>query len=320
MFLFKKKKLFFLLLLFTVILTLFFKIFFSTTKEQNYFVHEGQGTSDIAAKLKNSGVINSAFVFKVYSKIRSLMFGCKIVHFGEYSINYGESYESLLDKFCNGKTILKTLTVQEGLETREVMELLNNNKDLTGEKILFSYEGVLLPETYSFKSGTKREIILNKMIQELIDFLTVEWTMREKNNVIKTPKDAIILASIVEKEAKTDEERPIIASVYINRLKLKMKLDADPTSIYEITKGKYKLTKPLTKKDIAIVGDYNTYRKKGLPIAPICNPGKKSILAVLHPKNTRYLYFVANKNLSGHIFAENYKDHLKNIKKVKSKK
>ena len=295
--------------------------FFSKAKmDQNYFVREGNGISSVAIELENNGIIESAFKFKVYSKIRSLLFNCKIVQLGEYHLLKNENYNSLLNKFCNGETTSKTLTIPEGLEIREVLELLNNNKNLTGDKIVSSNEGVILPETYSFKSGVNRNILFTKMQQDLANFIEDEWKKREKNDLIKSPKDAIILASIIEKEAKTDEERPIIASVYINRLKLKMRLEADPTSIYEITKGKYKLNRPLTKKDVTIIGNYNTYRKAGLPISPICNPGKKSILSALHPAKTNYLYFVANKDLTGHIFAKNYNDHLKNIKQVKLKR
>ena len=288
--------------------------------DQDYFVKEGSGISSIAVDLENNGIIESAFKFKVYSKIRSLLFGCNIVQLGEYHLLKNENYNSLLNKFCGGKTTSKTLTIPEGLETREVIELLNNNNDLIGEKIISYDEGIVLPETYSFKSGVNRNILFLKMQQDLANFIKYEWEKREKNDLIRSPKDAIILASIVEKEAKTDKERPIIASVYINRLRFNMRLQACPTAIYEITKGEYKLSRPLTRKDTKIVGDYNTYRKRGLPITPICNPGKKSILAVLHPAKTNYLYFVVNTDLNEHIFTDNYKDHLKNIKQVKLKR
>lgn len=292
--------------------------FLSKTKIDNdYLVKEGSGISGIATDLENNGIIESAFKFKIYSKIRSLLFSCNIVQLGEYRLLKDENYNSLLNKFCNGKTTSKTLTIPEGLETREVIELLNNSNYLTGEKIISYDEGIILPETYSFKSGINRNILFAKMRQDLAIFIKNEWKKREKNDLIRSPEDAIILASIIEKEAKTDEERPIIASVYINRLKFNMRLYADPTSIYEITKGRYKLSRPLTRKDTKIVGNYNTYRKRGLPITPICNPGKKSILAVLHPAKTNYLYFVVNTDLNGHIFTDNYKDHLKNIKRVK---
>ena len=312
-----------LLFVFFILIGFFlFLLFFDIKIKKNisYFVQEGYGLFKIADDLEKNGVISSAFKFKIYSKFWILVNGCVMVQFGEYNLNTDENYADVLDKFCNGKTVWKTITIPEGTETRDIIRALNENKDLTGKKIVFFEEGVFLPETYSFQSGVKRESIFLKMQQDFNVFLESVWSKREPNDFIKTKQDAIILASIVEKEAKTDEERPIIASVYLNRLSIDMKLEADPTTIYEITKGRYKLNRLLTREDLKVKGDYNTYSKKGLPIAPICNPGVKSILAVLYPASTDYLYFVAKADLSGHIFANNYKDHLKNIKMVKSQK
>ena len=292
---------------------------FFIKQDGKYFVKEGDNITTIAKDLSRQSVISSELLFRGYYKLWSFVNGCAIVHVGEYNIKNGEGYNSFFDKICNGKSVLKTMTIPEGFETREIVELLNNNEDLTGNKIVFFEEGKLLPESYSFKSGTKREILFEKIKDDFDIFVKSEWIKRDNNDIIKTMEDAIVLASIVEKEAKTDEERPIIASVYLNRLKINMRLEADPTTIYEITKGRYKLNRLLTKKDLQIKGEYNTYRKKGLPLFPICNPGKESIIAVLHPAKTDYLYFVAKEDLSGHYFANNYKDHLKNIKFVKSK-
>ena len=311
-------------ILFIVLFLAVFCVFicFDTKIKQgtHYFINDGEGMFKFANNLEKRGIISSAFKFKLYSKVWSFIYGCGIVQAGDDSLRKDESYFNVIDKVCNGRTLLKTITIPEGFETREIVNEINNNRDLIGGKIVFFEEGKLLPETYSFQSGVKREIIFNKMKQDFSRFLEEEWERRERNDFIKTPTDAVILASIVEKEAKTDEERPIIASVYLNRLSIGMKLDADPTTIYEITRGRYKMQRLLKLDDLKIKGDYNTYTKKGLPISPICNPGKKSILAVLHPAKTDYLYFVANADLSGHIFSDNYKDHLKNIKKVKSQK
>ena len=296
----------------------FFSFHTKTIRNENYFVHEGDGLYKVGIDLEEIGVIHNSFKFKVYAKIWSIVNGCGGVPLGEYEIKKGESFNDLIEKFCNGKTVLKTLTIPEGLETREIVGLINNNEHLIGKKVVFFDEGKILPETYSFQSGTKRDEVFEKMRTDFDNFINEEWEKRDKNDVIKTKEEAIILASIVEKEAKTDEERPIIASVYLNRLKSNRKLEADPTTIYELTKGKYKLNRLLTRVDLQVKGEYNTYRKKGLPIAPICNPGKKSILAVLHPDKTDYIYFVAKEDLSGHYFAVSYKDHLKNIKFVKS--
>jgi len=311
---------FFVVFFFIVLSCIYFIYSSRAIKPRHYYTKEGYGLSYIADDLKKNGIINNALQFKIYSKLWSIFNNCNGVKYGEYDILNNEKYSSILDKFCNGKTIVKSLTIPEGLETREIVDIINNCKDLRGKQIIFFEEGKLLPETYSFQSGTNREIILEKMKQEFLNFILKEWERRQKIDVIKTPEEAIILASIVEKETEIDEDRPIVAGVFINRLFRKMTLGSDPTVIYELTKGKYKFSRSLTKKDLLIKGDHNTYRKNGLPITPICNPGKKSILAVLHPAKTDYLYFIAKENQSKLIFAKNYKDHLKNKKLIKSKK
>lgn len=290
----------------------------SIKQDATIAIREGSSLSKVSRTLEIQKLISSSFIFRAYAKYWRTINGCAIMHLGEYNLHKNESFSSILDKLCNGKSIMKSITFPEGLETREIMEMINKNIDLVGRKIIFFEEGKLLPETYHFKSGTDREKLFEKIRSDADEFINKEWGNREVNEFIKTPEDAIILASIIEKEAKTDDERAIIASVYLNRLSIKMRLEADPTTIYEITRGKYKMDRLLTRKDLEIKGNYNTYRKYGLPIAPICNPGKKSIYAVLHPAKTDYLYFVAKEDLTGHYFATNYKDHLKNIKFVKN--
>jgi len=316
-----KKVLIPLIFCFVFVIAICFSFFFYSSINGNtiFRINEGDNIVRISENLEEKHLISNKNRFKIYSKFWSLINGCAIVHVGEYEFHKGDKYSKVLDKICNGKSIMKTITIPEGFETREVVEILNNDIDFIGNKIVFYEEGNLLPETYSFKSGIKREVIFDKMKDDFNDFVDREWKNRDKDVKLETKQEAIILASIVEKEAKTDEERPIIASVYLNRLRIGMKLDADPTAIYEITRGKYKLNRLLTKNDLKIEGDYNTYKKKGLPIGPICNPGKKSIYAVLHPAKTTFLYFVAKEDLKGHYFSENYKDHLQNIKLVKLK-
>ena len=313
---------FFFVFIFSVIVV--FKPFFYTKKEINLMVYNGDGVNKIGNKLYQLDVVSSLFLFKLQYRFYLLFNNCNNVEVGEYKIENNINCNEIFDKICNGKVEMKSITFPEGLETREMLSLINQNDYLVGEHIdNYEEEGALLPETYFFKSGTEKLSLLYKMEQDLNTFLDKEWNERDYDildEVIENKKDAVILASIVEKEAKNDEERPIIASVYLNRLKKNMRLEADPTTIYEITKGKYKLNRLLNRKDLSINGNYNTYRKKGLPIAPICNAGKKSILAVLHPARTNYLYFVAKENLSGHYFSETYKEHLQNIKKIKENK
>ena len=294
---------------------------FRATREYTFYVKNGYNLSFTAHLLHSNGIITANITaMKTYYTMWKILHGCEKIYTGEYHISDNEGYGNIVNKLCNGLSVLKTITIPEGFETREVMDVINSSTDLIGNKVVAFEEGVFLPETYSFNSGTERSAVFAKMKKDMQTFLNTEWKKRDTSidNYIKNEHEALILASIVEKEAKIDEERTTIASVYLNRLQKKMRLEACPTAIYEITKGKYKLHRPLNRKDTDIKGDYNTYRKSGLPVAPICNPGKKSILAVLHPENTEYLYFVAKPDLQGHLFAKTYNEHLKNIKHIKA--
>jgi len=303
-----------------VFLWLLVALFFKSSKEGSFSVSGGAGLSKVSKDLNRQGFVSSAFVFRVYSAVWDVLEDCDKVYEGEYFFNEAESFGSIVEKLCRGKTALVSITIPEGLETREVLDILNNSDKLSGDPIVAEEEAIILPETYFFSSKFDRNKLFQQMKGGLNDYINKLWDERIRNDFIKTKQDLLILASIVEKEAKTDEERPIIAGIYLNRLERGMRLEACPTAFYEITRGKYKLNRPLMTKDTQIRGDYNTYRKKGLPIKPICNPGAGSIVAVLYPIKTNYLYFVAKADLSGHIFAEDYATHLKNIKAVKEEK
>ena len=279
-------------------------------------VNNGDNINFIAKKLEKDNIINSATLFKVFFKVNNVFNICKKVHIGEYELSTGKHFADVINMVCKGLVIQYAITIPEGLYTSQIIDILNNTNELGGDKITNKDidEGMLLPETYYFAKGFDREELLLKMKNDLQSFLDTEWQKRDAYIPLKNKYEALILASIVEAEAKNDAERPIIASVYINRLRKKMRLQADPTTIYEITKGKYKMPRLLTLKDLQIKGDWNTYRKYGLPKTPICNAGKASILATLHPARTDYLYFVAKKDLSGHIFAKDFQEHLNNKK------
>ena len=313
----------FLFFIFFLSLIFFFILFFIKgfiVKKDFYLsVESGDNLNTTIKRLYKENVIDGIFFIKIYSKIRNVFFCCEKIYVGDYFFKKGDNINSVFDKICNGKSIMITFTIPEGLYTQQIIENINNNKDLVGEKISFNKEGVLMPETYSFRKDFTKKEFLEKMIYDMDIFLTNEWENRDKNVNLKSKYEALILASIVEAEAKTDDERAIIASVYFNRLKIRMRLQADPTTIYEITKGKYKMTRLLTLEDLKLKGRWNTYRKYGLPDTPICNPGKKSIHAVLHPKETEYLYFIAKKDLSGHLFAKDYNEHLKLKKSIKKR-
>ena len=313
------------ILTFCIVLFIFIcvsqKLFFSVRNDATLNVVEGDNAKIVGRKLKNDKSIINQKSFYAYFKMMAFMSSCDKIHTGEYNISKGVSFFEVCNKLCRGISNNKTITIPEGLMTFQVIDLINANKNLSGDNIKYAVEGNLLPETYTFKSGTKKKQLLSTMIEDFEKFFEKEWKNRDtKTCILANDYDAIILASIVEAEAKTDAEKPIIASVYLNRLRKNMKLQADPTSIYEITQGKYKLNRQLTLKDLKIKGNYNTYEKYGLPVAPICNAGKKSIQAVMHSATTEYLYFVAKENLSGHYFAKTYEEHLQNIKLVRQKK
>ena len=305
------------LLLFLIL----FRVVYCINNDAILLVESGDNSKTISRKLNELGAISTKSSFRYYFKIKSLFSSCKTIQTGEYKLYKSETFGSVYNKLCYGLSTNYTITIPEGLMTFQVVDLINKNKHLTGDNIYFKEEGVLLPETYTFKGGISKKSLLKTMQDDFRTFINEEWNKRDKQNCpFDNIDDVIILASIVEAEAKTNEERPIIASVYINRINKNMKLQADPTTIYEITKGKYKLDRLLTLKDIRLKGEFNTYEKYGLPKTPICNAGKKSILAVLHPAITDYLYFVAKEDLSGHYFAKTYEEHLKNIKLVRQKK
>ena len=276
----------------------------------------GESINVIANRLEQNNIIDNATFFKVFFKAKNIFNKCYKVHIGEYELLSGQHFNDVIDIVCNGRVIQYSITIPEGLYTSQIIDIINNTNELGGDKIQNQDvdEGALLPETYNFAKGFDRKELLMRMSNALQSFLEIEWKKRDVDIPLKNKYEALILASIVEAEAKNDAERPIIASVYLNRLAKGMRLEADPTTIYELTKGQSKLDRPLTLADLRTKGDYNTYQKTGLPIGPICNPGKSSILAVMHPAKSDYLFFVAKGDLSGHVFAKTFDEHSKNIK------
>ena len=287
---------------------------FSVKNDITIFLHEGSSINSMSKVLEEQDAIGSSVVMRSYARVHNIFDNCGHVFLGEYTFKKGESFSSVLYKVCNGKSADFKMTFKEGILTKQVVDRINEHKKASGKPISYNKEGSILPETYSFKSGISRTKLLAKMRYDFDVFTKKAWEKRDKKLPLQTLEEAIILASIVEAEAKTDEERPIIASVYLNRLAKGMRLEADPTTIYELTKGQSKLDRPLTLADLRTKGDYNTYQKTGLPIGPICNPGKSSILAVMHPAKSDYLFFVAKGDLSGHVFAKTFDEHSKNIK------
>ena len=214
------------------------------------------------------------------------------------------------------------LTIPEGLTVAQVLEIVQKEPILTGDVGPLPFEGSLLPETYEYQRGEKRESLIQRMKKAMEQTLGALWSTRDPHLFFKTPKEALIFASIVEKETPLDQERPLVAGVFLNRLKKKMKLQSDPTVSYGLTQGKSPLLRALTYADLKAPSPFNTYVIESLPPTPIACPGKKSLEATFHPQQTQALYFVADGK-GGHIFANTFSEHTQNVRnwrKFKKKK
>ncbi|MCW9033652.1 MAG: endolytic transglycosylase MltG [Rhodospirillales bacterium] len=274
-------------------------------------IEHGLGVDAIAEKLTFQKVIVDPLVFRVAARVLKLGRSLKA---GEFSFPPRASQREILEILEAGKTVVRRITIAEGLTTSQVMELVLQTEGLEGDVKAFPGEGVLLPETYHFTFGDSRQDIIERM--ETQSRLTLEklWQGREKGLPLRTPEEALILASIVEKETGVARERILVAGVFINRLRKNMRLQSDPTVVYVISEGTGRMDRALTRKDLMIDSPYNTYKNRGLPPSPISNPGKASIEAVLHPAKTDALYFVAD-GTGGHAFARTLKEHNRNVAK-----
>ncbi|WOF44263.1 endolytic transglycosylase MltG [Sphingopyxis indica] len=231
---------------------------------------------------------------------------------GEYEVKKGMSAGDILALMQAGRTVQRFVTIPEGMPSIMVWERLMAEKRLTG-KIAVPAEGSVLPDTYAYTRGETRAAVLKRMQAAMDKAFAELWAKRSPRTAAKTRNEALTLASIVEKETAVPAERRAVAGVYTNRLAVGMRLQADPTIIYPITRGK-PLGRRIKRSEIEAVNDYNTYSMAGLPKGPIANPGKASIAAVLDPAPNDYLYFVA-KGDGGHVFARTLAEHSANVQK-----
>jgi len=260
----------------------------------------------IAQKLQDAGAVNSAILFALGVRLRG-----EALEAGEYAIPPRASMSDVAAILMSGKAIKHKLTAAEGLTSRMISALVSADTVLVGDAGPVPPEGTLLPETYLFLRGTTRAELVDQMRAAQQKFVERQWAARAPDLPFRTMQDAIVLASIVEKETAIAEERRHIAGVFVNRLRLGMKLESDPTVIYGISRG-YPLGRGIRASELAAVTPYNTYVVAGLPPTPICNPGKDSIAAVLNPEISSDLYFVAN-GTGGHVFAATLAEHQKNV-------
>jgi UPF0755 protein len=272
------------------------------------WIKPGEGSAAIGQQLQSAGVVRIAALFRLGVRLRGANAALKA---GEYAIPSRASMADVMGILIEGKSIEHRITAAEGLTSRMIYEIVDKNAALTGSAGAVPTEGTLLPETYLFIRGTSRAQMLARMAKAQQRLLAKLWPARAADLPFKAPADAITLASIVEKETAIPEERRHIAAVFINRLRLGMMLQSDPTVIYGITKG-YPLGRGIRESELAAATPYNTYVIAGLPPAPICNPGRNAISAVLQPQNSNDLYFVAN-GTGGHVFTSSITEHEKNV-------
>jgi UPF0755 protein len=281
----------------------------SASKDVTVVVAQGSTLKAAANMLEKKGAVGSASGFLRYAKI----FGSSDpIKPGEYLVKAGMDDGDVLELIQSGKTVQHLVMIPQGMPSILVHEKLMAEPKLKGD-IPVPAEGSILPDSYSFQTGESRASVVKRMQKAMDKALAELWAQRKPTAAVKTPEEAVILAAIVEKETGKESERRMVAGVYSNRVRIGMKLQADPTVIYPVTKGK-PLGRRILRSELNAQNGYNTYAKAGLPAGPIANPGKASIAAVLDPLPTRNLYFVAD-GTGGHVFSETGAGHVANVEK-----
>jgi UPF0755 protein len=288
----------------------------------------GSSVRTLANQLIEKGFLHNKNYFLIWGKLNRQE---TRLHAGEYVITPGLTLAELLDNMVAGKVVQHGIVLIEGYTFRQVLETIQKSpvvtsklKDLSDEETMAALghegehpEGRFYPETYYVSRGVTDIELLTRAYDEMERVLQQEWQQREQGLPLKTPYEALILASIVEKESAIAEERPLIAGLFTNRLRKKMRLQTDPTVIYGIENYDGNIRFRDLRKDTP----YNTYTRHGLPPTPIALPGREAIHATLHPEKTEYLYFVAYSDGSGrHVFSTNLKDHEKAVDQYQRKK
>lgn len=284
-------------------------------EDKKVLIPPGTGVSGIAAALDKDGVIHSPLVFKIAARLSGQAGSLKA---GEYKFPASVPMIEALRMMHDGDVYDRKITVPEGLTSYQTVEILNKVDDLEGVINDIPVEGTLLPETYHYITGDTKEGKIGEMRMAMTRTIDELWDKRAQNLPVNTKEEAIILASIIEKETGVPEERKRVAGVFVNRLRQGIPLQTDPTVIYAMTKGKIEdkgmgpLGRRLLSKDLEIDSPYNTYKNAGLPPGPIANPGRASIEAALNPEDHKFIYFVADGS-GGHLFAETLAEHNKNV-------
>jgi UPF0755 protein len=275
------------------------------------YIAPGTEVPDIIAELDREGVITSPVLLNLAllaegnrSKVKA----------GEYLFKQNVSLQEVIDTLISGKQVLHAITIPEGLTSDQIIERLRESDVLIGDLTELPKEGSLLPETYKVVRGTVRADIIKKMQDDQKHVVDQIWAHRASGLPLRSPYELVTLASIVEKETGKADERPRVASVFLNRLKKGMRLQSDPTIVYGLTEGKGSLGRGITRTELDKPTPYNTYLIDGLPPGPIANPGRAALEAVANPSRTQDLYFVAD-GTGGHVFAETLDQHSRNVQR-----
>ncbi len=268
----------------------------------------GSGVSAIAARMKAAGVIRSTDLFRAAATLTG---ADRRLRAGEYEVPSGTSLAGVLNLLVEGRVVRHFVTLPEGWSSLQAVDILNKEAVLTGTVAETPEEGSLWPDTYEVSRGDTRQSVIDRMQRAATENLRLLWSQRSPATVARTPEEAVILASIVEKETALAAERPRVAAVFSNRLRAGMRLESDPTIVYGVTKGR-PLGRGIRRSELLAPTPWNTYQINGLPPTPIANPGKEAVKAVLNPPADPALFFVADGS-GGHAFALTYDEHLQNV-------
>ncbi len=268
----------------------------------------GSGVSAIAARMKAAGVIRSTDLFRAAATLTG---ADRRLRAGEYEVPSGTSLAGVLNLLVEGRVVRHFVTLPEGWSSLQAVDILNKEAVLTGTVAETPDEGSLWPDTYEVSRGDTRQSVIDRMQRAATENLRLLWSQRSPATVARTPEEAVILASIVEKETALAAERPRVAAVFSNRLRAGMRLESDPTIVYGVTKGR-PLGRGIRRSELLAQTPWNTYQINGLPPTPIANPGKEAVKAVLNPPADPALFFVADGS-GGHAFALTYDEHLQNV-------
>jgi len=283
------------------------------TESRTVIIPRGSSVDDIAHQLWHAGILGDPYSFILGVRIDG---NAPRLRSGEYAFAARVAARDVAGELASGRTVIRRLTVPEGLTTAQVLALIQTAEGLEGDIGPTPAEGALLPQTFFYTWGDSRRQVVARAERAMSETVAQLWANRAPNLPLRTPEEAVILASIVEKETALPAERPHVAGVFLNRLKQNMRLQADPTVIYGLTHGQGPLDRPLTHVDLEASNKWNTYTIDGLPPTPIDNPGRASLEAVLQPAETDDLYFVAD-GTGRHVFAKTLAEHNRNVARLR---